>query len=336
MDALIAMGVNWIVAIQSLGAWLEAPMKFFSFLGTEDFFLLVLPLVYWCIDARVGMRLGFILITSFSVNSIFKTLFAGPRPYWVSDKVFAYAAETSFGVPSGHAQNAVAVWGILAAGIRKQWAWVVAVALMFLIGFSRWFLGVHFPHDVFVGWLLGATLLWLFIRFGDAVEAWFAQKTFGTQLMIGFLISLIVIAFGTVTVGRLDGYVFPDAYIQNALRPVDMTKLESGDSGLPAPVSMEDFYTSAGILFGLIAGAGWIKVRGGYQVEGPLEKRALRFVVGLIGVILFWRGLAVFLPDNADLISYVFRYLRYALVGFWVFGGAPWLFFRIKLAESKM
>ena len=40
MDFLIQNGVNLIVAIQSLGGWLEAPMKFFSFLGTPDFFFL--------------------------------------------------------------------------------------------------------------------------------------------------------------------------------------------------------------------------------------------------------------------------------------------------------
>jgi len=46
--------------------------------------------------------------------------------------------------------------------------------------------------------------------------------------------------------------------------------------------------------------------------------------------------IAVVLPDNADLISYVFRYIRYSLVGFWVSAGAPWLFFRFKLAQSQM
>ena len=61
---------------------------------------------------------------------------------------------------------------------------------------------------------------------------------------------------------------------------------------------------------------------------------ALRYVVGLIGVLILWRGLALFLPDNADLISYVLRYVRYTLVGFWVSGGAPWLFFRFKLADK--
>ena len=42
-------------AFQSLGGWLAGPMKFFSFLGSEDFFLLALPLVYWCLDAALEL-----------------------------------------------------------------------------------------------------------------------------------------------------------------------------------------------------------------------------------------------------------------------------------------
>jgi hypothetical protein len=45
-------------------------------------------------------------------------------------------------------------------------------------------------------------------------------------------------------------------------------------------------------------------------------------------------GLGEVFPDNADLISYFLRYVRYSLVGFWVSGGAPWLFFRFKLADK--
>ena len=327
MDFLIPFGVNWIIAIQSLGAWLEVPMKFFSFLGTENFFLLILPLIYWCIDANLGIRVGFILLTSNFVNEIFKLMFAGPRPYWVSAKVIPFSAESSFGVPSGHAQNAVGVWGMIASGVRKRWAWGIAIALAFLIGFSRWYLGVHFPHDVFLGWLLGGILLWAFMQFWNPVEAWLKQQALGSQIFIAFIVSLIVIVLGAVSVGRLDGYTFPAEWRDNALRA----------GSLPAPVSIESFITSAGTLFGLAAGVAWLATRGEYQASGPMEKRALRFVVGLIGVMILWRGLALFLPDNADLISYIFRYLRYTLVGFWVSGGAPWLFFRFKLAdEPKM
>ena len=327
MDGLIQIGVQWIIAIQGWGTWLEMPMKFFSFIGSENFFLLILPLIYWCIDARLGLRLGFILISSVYTRGFLKFLFAGPRPYWVSDRIIAYAAEPTFGVPSGHAQIAVDVWGILAAAIRKKWAWVVAVGLIFFIGVSRLYLGVHFPHDVVVGWLLGAALLWIFLRFEGRVAAWLAQKTLRTQILIGFIISLGMIALAMLVVASLGNYVFPDAYKANALRASDQ---------LPDPVSMDESISSAGIFFGLVVGAAWIKSRGGYQVEGPLEQRVRRFVVGLIGVILFWQGLGLVLPRNADLISSLFRYFRYALVGFWLFGGAPWLFFRFKLAKSNM
>ena len=67
-----------------------------------------------------------------------------------------------------------------------------------------------------------------------------------------------------------------------------------------------------------------------------MGKRALRFVVGLIGVLILWRGLGLVFPDNNDLISYLLRYIRYTFVGFWIAAGAPWLFFRFKLADAKM
>jgi membrane-associated phospholipid phosphatase len=327
MDALTQNGIDWVVAVQSLGAWLQTPMELFSFLGTENFFLLILPLLYWSIDASLGIRVGFVLITSNYLVGIFKLLFAAPRPYWVSDQVIPLAAESTFGIPSGHAQNAVGVWGILAARFRKPWLWMIAFTFIFLIGFSRLYLGVHYPQDVIAGWLLGGLLLWGFVRFWDPVESWLRQKTLGTQVLIAFIISILFIALGAFSVGRLAGYTFPEEWRENALRASDE---------LPAPVSMEGSLTSAGTLFGLAVGAAWIASQGGYQAEGPLEKRALRFVVGLIGILILWRGLGLVFPDNPDLISYFLRYLRYSLVGFWVSAGAPWLFFRFNLARSQI
>ncbi len=320
---LISFGVNWIIAVQALGAWLEAPMEFFSFLGTEDFFFLILPLLYWSVDASLGMRVAFILLASASVNGYFKLLFAGPRPYWVSDKVVAFAAESSFGVPSGHAQNAVSVWGLLASHVRGARAWGVALALAFLIGFSRWYLGVHFPHDVIMGWALGAATLWAFIRFEGSVTAWFRSQTFGGQAATAFIISLLMIGLGMISALPLDGYALPQAQQTNALRVGE----------LPDPVSVEGFVTLGGVFFGILLGAAWTMSRGGYQVQGPLAKRALRYVVGLIGVVILMFGLDMIFPEGQTLIPFIFRYARYALVGLWIFAGAPWLFFRIKLAD---
>ena len=324
LDILVQLGINWIVAIQSLGGWLEAPMKFFSFLGSENFFFLTLPLIYWSIDAGHGLRVAAILIASNSLKPVFKMFFAGPRPYWVSPQVKAFAAEGSFGIPSGHAQDAVALWSMMASGVRKRWAWIAAFALAFLIGFSRLYLGVHFVHDVLTGWLIGGLLLWAFLRFWDPAAAWLQTTSFGQQVLIAFLLSLLVIALGALVVGRLDGYTLPAEWRENALR--------AGE--LPDPVSIEGTLASAGTLFGLAVGVAWLALRGGYQASGPVAKRALRYVIGLIGVLLFWKGLDFVFPAGEDFIGFFFRYLRYFLVGLWISAGAPYLFFHFKLADK--
>ncbi|HEY3476592.1 MAG TPA: hypothetical protein VGK56_18390, partial [Anaerolineales bacterium] len=63
----------------------------------------------------------------------------------------------------------------------------------------------------------------------------------------------------------------------------------------------------------------------------------LRYGVGLIGIMILWFGLGQIFPDGEEVLPLLLRYLRYSLVGLWVTGGAPWLFFHFKLARhSKM
>ncbi|HSB02660.1 MAG TPA: phosphatase PAP2 family protein [Anaerolineales bacterium] len=326
MGALIQNGVDWILAIQSLGSWLEYPMKFFTSLGSENFFFLVLPLVYWSVDARLGLRIAFILVTGTSLSCIAKFLFASPRPYWVSADVKPGSVESSFGLPSTHAQNAAALWGTLAAGVPawKRWAWVAAVVLAFLVGFSRLYLGMHFVHDVLVGWLIGYALLFVFLKCWDPVAAWLKTKTFLQQVAIAFAFSLALIVAGLLSNAPLNGYTFPAAWTENALRA----------GPLPEPASIETIFTAAGSFFGFALGAAWIASRGGYQADGPLAKRALRYAIGLIGVLILWEGLGAVLPRGETWLPLTLRYLRYTLVGFWMIGGAPGLFFHFNLARK--
>lgn len=111
MDVIIQAGIAFAMWFQGLWGWLEIPMKGFTFLGSEEFFLLGLPVLYWCVDARIGLRMGVVLLLNGVVNSVLKLAFFGPRPYWVNPQVKALVSETSFGVPSGHAQMAAGLWG---------------------------------------------------------------------------------------------------------------------------------------------------------------------------------------------------------------------------------
>ena len=324
MQTIIQFGISFIIALQGMGDWLTTPMRFFSYLGTEDFFFLVLPLVYWCNDASLGLRIGFILVTSSMFNYVGKLLFAGPRPYWVSSHIRALWPETTFGVPSCHAQHAVAVWGMIAVYRKRTWVWVIAILLIFLIGFSRLYLGSHFPHDVILGWLIGTIILWVFVRLWESIGAWIQNKALNYQIFIAFVASLAFVVLGLGTVALRNDYQVPDAWINNTL-------LAGAD--VPAPVDIHGTFTSAGTFFGLAVGAAWINSLGGYQAKGPIQKRALRYVVGLIGILIFWMGLGAVLPDGDGFIFYTLRFIRYTLVGWWVAGGAPWVFIRTRLAE---
>lgn len=164
MESVHNLEIAITLFLQSLGSWIQAPANFFSFLGSEEFYFLIMPALYWCIDASMGLRIGLILTISSTLNAVLKLGFHSPRPYWIDPRVHAYALESTFGLPSGHAQNAAAIWGLI--GVLSHRAWLVWVSgiIIFIIGISRVFLGVHFFSDVLLGWMVGGLILWLFCK----------------------------------------------------------------------------------------------------------------------------------------------------------------------------
>jgi membrane-associated phospholipid phosphatase len=313
--------------LQSLGAWLLAPMQFFSFLGTEQFYLFVAPALLWCLDASLGLRLGLGLAVSSSVNSILKLVFNSPRPYWVSERVQAYAYETSFGLPSGHAQNAVVVWGLLAAWIKRTWAWIAAILLMLMIGLSRLYLGVHFLGDVLAGWLVGALILWAFLRLERPVLAWLTRRSITQQALAALGFSLLLVLLGYLARAALGDWQTPAAWVTLALR--------APEAEPPNPLALSGLVSQAGVFFGLALGGILLKQQGWYNAGGPVLQRLLRYLVGLAGVLAIHTLLGAVFPHGEDLVAYALRYVRYALIGLWIAYLAPRLFIRLKLTIAS-
>ena len=86
------------------------------------------------------------------LNLAAKLVLARPRPaLWVSA-----APETSFSFPSGHSMAAAglaAALALLAWPTRGRWLVVAGGAAWALgVGWSRLYLGVHYPSDVLAGW----------------------------------------------------------------------------------------------------------------------------------------------------------------------------------------
>jgi hypothetical protein len=274
------------------GPALDAIFKAITLVG-EGFFLILLPLFFWCVDFAVGARLAFAFLLSSCANAGLKDLFAHPRPFDLDPAVKLHEVE-GYGLPSGHSQAAVVVWGTIAAGFRRTWLWIVAILLMVLIGFSRIYLGVHFPTDVLGGWAVGAVFLAAYLALEPRVVAWLKQAGLAVQLVLAVAVPLVVLL------------VHPTA-----------------DAASPAAV-----------LMGMGVGIALTRRLAPYSAAGPLWQRAVRFLVGALVLLVLYFGLKLAFPGEGEPLYFVLRVVRYALVGLWAGLGAPWLFRRLRLAPS--
>lgn len=328
MKAWVESGLDMILWAQSLGPWLRAPMAFFTSLGTEPFYMLVMPALLWCYDAALGLRVGLILLGSSSLNAILKLSLQLPRPYWVSADVRAYSVETSFGLPSGHAQNAVAVWGRLAAAFSRAWVKVAAVILIAMISFSRLYLGVHFPLDVAAGWLVGGALLLGFLWLEQPVWRRMQRWALGWQVGFAFLISMGIIALGALTLAAHSGDELPAAWRQA------MSAVQLADAFVD-PRGLEGILTAAGTLFGFATGGLLLARWGRYNAKGEWTRRVGRYVVGAVGVALLLFGLDLLTFPVGSPADMGWRYLRYGVIGFWISYLAPRVFDRLGLLADE-
>lgn len=295
MDTLLQWGLDLIVAIQRIhGPVLDSIFRAITFMGEEEFYLLLLPLLFWCVDVAMGARLAIVFLLSSYLNTDLKDLFQQPRPFDLDPSVQLFSAE-GYGLPSGHSQSAVVLWGTIAAWVRKTWFWVVAVALMVLIGFSRIYLGVHFPTDVLAGWTIGVVLLVIYLAVQPGVKKKLAELSLGAQIALSMAAPIVLIL----------------------IHPV------------------KDTTTTMAVLAGMGVGLAVMHRYVSFSACGPWRQRAVRFLIGGAVVLALYLGLKMVFPGEGSVLYLGFRFLRFWLIGLWVSLGAPWLFRRLNLAPDK-
>ena len=139
---------------------LDSVMKFVSKLGDHGMIWIVIGVLFLLMGfwKRVWFRNGFLVLFSLLAdlilcNKLLKPLFDRTRPYYVLDyePLIPPVGDASF--PSGHTAVSFAAATAIYA-INKKWG-IAAYAFAVLMGFSRLYLGVHFPLDVLGGALVG-------------------------------------------------------------------------------------------------------------------------------------------------------------------------------------
>lgn len=167
MSHNLIFGTHLIIWLQSFSNdLLDAFFRYITLLGNEEFYLLFLPLIFWCVDKRIGFRLAFLSVLSTYANTFLKDLFAIPRPSGPEIRRMVGCEGYSF--PSLHAQGTTVIWGYLASQYRSLAMGVVAVVIPILVSLSRLYLGVHYLQDVISGLAIGALFI---LAFNWAVSA---------------------------------------------------------------------------------------------------------------------------------------------------------------------
>src|ERR1700712_386975 len=135
-------------------------------LGYVSYSIPVVLMVDGIVRHDVQMRQNALYVGSsaavtLGVTLLLKTIFKRRRPFVQNLKIVAVynAGSTSF--PSGHSSTSFAVATALSNAYPKWY--VIAPAYLWAgsVGYSRMYLGVHYPSDVFGGALLGTTTSWL-------------------------------------------------------------------------------------------------------------------------------------------------------------------------------
>jgi membrane-associated phospholipid phosphatase len=318
MNPIYEFGLQVIAWLQTMSPVLDGLMKSFTFLGSIEFYLLLIPFLYWVIDAPLGFRVLLLLIGTDFLGICFKQLLHQPRPYWVSN-VKSLATETSYGIPSTHASDSLAVWGYLAYRLDKAWLWALSGLLALLIGLSRMYLGVHFPTDVLGGWVIGLLGIFLLVKGEPRIAPHLQKQTTGRLVGIGFLVSLGMLLAGWLVGAAIAATPDPPGWAQHAV----------------LARSPAHYFTLAGSFFGLIAGYTLMRRYAAFETRGSWAARLGRYLLGMAGVLLLYLGLDLLfglISADETALGYVLRYIRYGTVTFWAMFGAPWVFLKLRLA----
>lgn len=151
-------------AVQSLhGDHIYQLMEFFTMLGDVKSICALLFIAILVLWSRKRYKESFLLasavMSSAIVGTILKIVINRPRP--TSDTVIVYAVENSQSFPSNHALVSMVFFGLLALFVNKKTFAFFASVIIFFIGLSRIFLGVHWTSDVLAGYLIGLIIIML-------------------------------------------------------------------------------------------------------------------------------------------------------------------------------
>ena len=176
--------------------------------GEETIGIMILCAIFWCINKRIAYGICVAYFLSGLTVQGMKICFRIDRP-WVADPAFtpvpsALEHATGYSFPSGHTQSAAALYGSLGAQIKHLPFKTICFLLVILVAFSRMYLGVHTPLDVFISLIISALFILLTLKYlsGSPIDK--KREFIAAIFMVLYVTIIIVIATVLYFSGKIE------------------------------------------------------------------------------------------------------------------------------------
>ena len=257
-------------------------------LGEETIGIVILCLFFWCISKKIAYVIGVSFFLSSLTIQGMKICFRIERP-WVIDPTFepvpgAIEYATGYSFPSGHTQNATALYGSLGACVKQKPLKAVLFFIPVLVAFSRMYLGVHTIQDVVVSLVITFLLIWISIKV-------FSSDIIDTKREL--VISSFIILYSIVVI---------------------ITAVTLYSNGTIEVRYIADCLKAAGAGIGFAVGMFIERVYIDFSVKTKsVVLQAVKVVIGIVGVLVFQEGLKLIIGTGL-----VVDMIRYFLMISWV------------------
>ncbi|MEG2234495.1 MAG: phosphatase PAP2 family protein [Oscillospiraceae bacterium] len=153
--------------------FLNGLFKFCTLFGEETIAIALICVLFWCVDKNLAYIIGFSYFLSGLLVQGLKITCKIDRP-WILDSNFkpvegSMTTATGYSFPSGHTQSSSSLFSTLGFRAKKAWLKTVCFAMIFFVGFSRMYLGVHTPKDVLVSFGLSVVISAVVCAFYDRI-----------------------------------------------------------------------------------------------------------------------------------------------------------------------
>ncbi|GAB4317618.1 MAG: phosphatase PAP2 family protein [Methanobacteriaceae archaeon] len=150
-------------------------MPLITLAGTQIFWIMICIYLFVFRGERgrnTSLLLIIALILGYIITEILKIGFARPRPFTVLDEIRFFIFMGGYSLPSGH--SAASFIGCTIIGLKYGYL-IPLLLFAFLVGFSRIYIGVHYPFDVLIGAVIGILCSLLVLRY-EAKILWLKDR----------------------------------------------------------------------------------------------------------------------------------------------------------------